>query len=62
MTLPKFQPGDLAEHKVRDGILDPRPVHAVSANGRWLKLLIGSHVTDPVPASNYRRIPKAVEK
>lgn len=48
-----FQPGDLADHK--SGQLDPRPVESVE--GEFIRLRIGTLVTDPVPASNYRRIP-----
>jgi hypothetical protein len=60
MTLPKFEVGDLAEHKFRN--LDARPVHSVE--GTRIRLYIGGTgpktvVTDPVPASNYRRVPKA---
>lgn len=53
MTLPKFQVGDYADHKYAD--LDPRPVVAVE--GTKIRLQIGTVITDPVPMSNYRRIP-----
>lgn len=52
-TANPFQPGDLADHL--SGRLDPRPVESVE--GAFIRLRIGSVVTDPVPASNYRRIP-----
>lgn len=55
MTLPKFQVGDLAEHKYQE--LDARPV--ASVEGTKIRLRIGTLVTGPVPMSNYRRIPKA---
>lgn len=54
----RFQVGDMADHK--SGPLDPRPVEAV--DGRFIRLRIGSVVTDPVPASNYRRIPRPTQK
>lgn len=50
----RFKPGDLADHK--SGRLDPRPVESVIGNSICLR--IGTVVTDPVPASNYRRIPR----
>lgn len=50
----RFQPGDLADHK--GGHLDPRPVESVEGN--YIRLRIGSVVTEPVPAANYRRIPR----
>lgn len=50
----RFQPGDLADHKSRQ--LDPRPVESVE--GDFIRLRIGSLVTDPVPASSYDRIPR----
>lgn len=56
MTLPKFQPGDRALHKYRE--LDSRPVESVSLDGKMIRLRIGTIVTDPVPAANYRRIPQ----
>ena len=48
-----FQVGDLADHKSKE--LDPRPVAAVE--GDMIRLDIMGHVTDPVPAVNYERIP-----
>ena len=50
----QFQPGDYADHK--SGTLDPRPVESVE--GDTIRLRIGTVVTDPLPAANYRRIPK----
>lgn len=57
MSANPFQPGDRALHK--DGHLDSRPVESV--HGPYIRLRIGSVVTDPVPASNYRRIPTPKE-
>ena len=54
MTLPKFQPGDRALHK--NNQLDSREV--VEVIGTKITLRIGTVVTDPVPMSNYWRIPK----
>lgn len=48
-----FQPGDWALHV--SNTLDSRPV--ASVEGDMIRLRIGSIVTDPVPASNYHRIP-----
>lgn len=50
MAKRKPQVGDLAWHK--EG-LDPRPVSAVSENGKAVKLTIGSIETAWVPAENY---------
>lgn len=55
MTKNPFKVGDFAEHKYRD--LDARRVESVE--GGTIRLLIGTLVTDPVPASHYRRIPAA---
>lgn len=54
MTKNLFQPGDRALHK--SGTLDSRPVESVEGN--MIRLRIGTIVSDPVPASNYTRIPK----
>lgn len=54
----RFQPGDLADHK--SGSLDPRPVESV--DGDFICLRIGSVVTEPLPASNYRRIARRAQK
>lgn len=48
-----FRPGDLADHL--SGQLDPVPVESV--DGDTIRLRIGDLVTEPVPASDYRRIP-----
>ncbi|MDP9820421.1 hypothetical protein [Nocardioides massiliensis] len=50
-----FQPGDMALHV--NNQLDARPVESVE--GEFIRLRIGSLVTDPVPASNYHRIPSS---
>ena len=48
-----FEVGDLALHI--NNQLDARPVEAVE--GDKIRLRIGSLVTEPIPASNYHRIP-----
>lgn len=53
MSKNQFKPGDWASHKYRD--LDAREVKFVE--GDMIRLRIGTLVTDPVPAENYRRIP-----
>lgn len=49
-----FKPGDMALHI--NNQLDARPVESVE--GDTICLRIGSIVTEPVPASNYVRLPR----
>lgn len=53
MTMANWQVGDRADHKM--GHLDPRPVAEVSENRRWIRLQIGTLVTDWIPSTNYYR-------
>ena len=47
----KPQVGDLADHKRKD--LIPRPVAAVSDDGKRIKVAIGLHISAWLPAENY---------